>query len=190
MPRPKCFCHRRLTMTRAVSGFSDEPIHLRQREAPARRAAVRPRDHASAGSRRWPPARSPAASAGRGSPRRRESGSTRAAPRSVPVLCGTIAAWERRRDAALRAADDLVALAERREAVVAVGGDLGHRQRRRPLLLERGELRPRGRAWRRARSGDSALSISSAGAFTASNTWMASSRSPGVRSASGLAAAW
>ena len=40
MPRPKCFCQRRLTMTRAVSGFSREPIHFGQRQPAARRAAV------------------------------------------------------------------------------------------------------------------------------------------------------
>ena len=60
------------------------------------------------------------------------------------VASGTlvqVAAGERRRNPALRAAHHLVALAERREAMVAVGGDVGHRQRRRTLLLDGGDLR-------------------------------------------------
>ncbi len=87
MPRPKCFCHSRLTMTRAVSGLSGEAIQLGQGEAPARGAAVGPRDlggRIAAGDR---PARTRAASAGRGSRRRRGSGNTTAASRSVRDPC-------------------------------------------------------------------------------------------------------
>ena len=62
-----------------------------------------------------------------------------------------VAARERRRNAALRAADDLVALAERREPVVAVGDDFRHRQRAGPLFLERRDLRRRAPACWRAR---------------------------------------
>ena len=43
-------------------------------------------------------------------------------------------------DAALRAADDLVAVAVGREAIVAVGRDLGHGQRLWPLFFERRNL--------------------------------------------------
>jgi hypothetical protein len=45
MPRPKCFCHSRLTMTRAVSGLSGEAI---QRASASRRPDVRPSGRAIA----------------------------------------------------------------------------------------------------------------------------------------------
>ena len=39
MPRPKCFCQRRLTITRAVIGFCGEAIHC---ASASRRPDVRP----------------------------------------------------------------------------------------------------------------------------------------------------
>ena len=75
-----------------------------------------------------------------GSPRiRKYDGGARTCRALVQVRC----LGRRRREPALRTADRLVAVADRREAAVAVGDDLRHRQRRRPLLLERRDLRRR-----------------------------------------------
>ena len=135
MPRPKCFCQSRLTMTRAVSGLSGEAIQCASAQAPARGAPVGPRDlgrRIAAGDHLHEPRLHLRAAA-------LDIAADQEIRRRRLVAAGTlvqIAAGERRRNPALRAAHHLVALAQRREAMVAVGGDLGHRQRRRPLLLE------------------------------------------------------
>ena len=191
MPRPKCFCQRRLTMTRAVSGFCGERDPPRQREAAARGVAVGPRNLG----RRIAVGRSRCMKPGciceprlSTSPRiRKYDGGDFVASRTLVE----VAARERRRNPALRAADDVVALAERREAVVAVGGDLGHRQRRGPLLLERRRSAPSELLLARAaRPASAALSISAArdvDRFEDLGREQLLARRP---LASGLAAAW
>ena len=119
-------------MTRAVIGFCGERNPLRQREPAARGAAVGPRnfgrriavgddlDEARLHLRAVALDVAPNQEV-----RRRHLVS--------PGPCVQVRPGAGHRDPALRTADRVVALAERREAVVAVGGDLRHRQRRGPF---------------------------------------------------------
>ena len=146
---------------------------LGQREAPARGASVGPRNlgrRIAAGDHLHEPGLHLRAAA-------LDVAANQEIRRRRLVAPGTlvqVAAGERRRNPALRAAHHFVALAERREAMVAVGGDVGHRQRRRPLLLHRGQLRHRSRL-PRDRPATSPCRSPPAATVTASNTWIASS---------------
>ena len=164
-------------MTRAVSGFCGEAIHC---ASASRRPEVRPSGRGiSVGGLPW------VATCDEARLHLRAVAFDVAANQEVRrrhfVPCRTlvqIAAGERRRDPALRAADDLVAFAERREPVVAVGDDLGHRQRLRPLFLERRDLRVQLVLLAPSSSGGMTLSISRPATLTASNTWSRAASRP------------
>ena len=185
MPRPKWWCQMRLTMTRAVSGFCAEPSH----SASARR---RPDVCPSAGgisvgglpivaTRHEARLHQGAVAlriAANQEVRRRRLVSSRPC---VQETAGEI--WW---DSALRTADYLIALSERREAVIAVRDDFGHRERRRTLFFELRDLRLQRPLPRELVGRQHLVDLGALDVNAALRTWVASSFSPGVRWSSGL----
>ena len=118
--------------------------------------------------------------------RRRESGSTTAAPGSGPARCAGSCPIGTSGIRHFGQLIDLVAFADRREAVVAVGDDLRHRQRLRPLLCRAPRSARRAPSFAPHRPASGRGRCRRPALVDRSSTCSASSCSPGVRSRFGL----